>query len=222
MSSGADASFEAAVLRIYGRYVREVVEAYSFCPWALKAREDGKVCVRVCPSADWDLPWAVEATESIARTDGFDIGILIFPRLSVQFRAFGQLVTELRDAHGEQHPEGKVPMAMAPFHPDGGGDISTAGRLTSFVRRSPDPTIQLVRRSVLDEIRRNERRGTDYIDLESANLEALLAEPVTTPIHQRILEANQDTLEAIGTKAVEAVLASIHEDRERSYRDARG
>jgi hypothetical protein len=108
-----------------------------------------------------------------------------------------------------------------PTVPDGGDDISTAGRLTSFVRRSPDPTIQLVRRSVLDGIRRHERRGTDYIDLESTNLEALLAEPVTQPIHQRILEANQETLKAVGTKAVEAVLTSIREDRERSYRNTK-
>jgi hypothetical protein len=221
MNSGADASFETAVLRIYSRYVREVVEAYSFCPWALKAREAGKVCVRVCPATEWDLTWASETTESIAQANNFEIGILIFPRLDVQFRAFGQLVTELRDAHGAKHPEGKVPMAMAPFHPDGGDDISTAGRLTSFVRRSPDPTIQLVRRSVLDGIRRHERRGTDYIDLESTNLEALLAEPVTQPIHQRILEANQETLKAVGTKAVEAVLTSIREDRERSYRNTK-
>ena len=108
-------------------------------------------------------------------------------------------------------------MAMAPFHPEGSREDSTPGRLTSFVRRSPDPTIQLVRRSVLDSIRRNEQRGTDYIDLETVNMEELLAEPVIQPIHQRVLEANQETVRSVGTASIERVLESIHEDRRIAY-----
>ena len=218
MSLKGDPTFEESVLRIYGRYVREVVEAFTFCPWALKAREAGKVSVRVCPDAAWNLKWAVETTEEIAGTNSFEIGILIFPRLDANFGDFGRLVSELRQAHGDNHPEGAVPMAMAPFHPDGSQEISTPGRLTSFIRRSPDPTVQLVRRSVLDDIRRNERRGTDYIDLESTDLTKLLAEPVSEPIHQKILEANETTLRSIGTDTVERVLKSIHQDREETYR----
>ena len=217
MSQLGDATFEDAVRRIYGRYVREVVEAFSFCPWALKARETGKVALRVCPQDSWDVSWALRETEQIAADDRFEIGILIFPRLDCDFAHFGRRVSELRQAHGANHPSGAVPLAMAPFHPEGSRDVTSPGRLTSFVRRSPDPTVQLVRRSVLNDIRRNEQRGTDYIDLEATNLEQLLATPVTQPIHQRVLEANEATLASVGTATVERVLTAIAKDRDKSY-----
>lgn len=215
-SLGVDA-FDFEVRRVYGRYVREVVERFSFCPWAQRARETGQVVVKVAPSATWDLGWAEKVTEEIAACPEWVIGILIFPRLKADFRGFSRRVTELRDAHAARHPVGDAPMAMAPFHPAGGCDVATAGRLTSFVRRSPDPTVQLVRLSTLQEIRRHDVRGTDYVDPTTVDFQALLAEVPPPPIHERILAANRSTLEATGVEAVDKILQSIQTDRDASY-----
>jgi hypothetical protein len=211
------ACLEREARRVYGRYAREFVERHQFCPWAEKARNDSATVVKVCVSPEPTMEELVALYREVAEDMSKAIGLILLPQLSVSFQSFHGLVAQFRDAVVGAYGRGAEPMYMAPFHPDGGCDVSTPGRLTSFVRRTPDPTVQLVRSSTLNEVRRNDPRGTDFIDVEKVDLSALLDAASTKPIHERILEANRATVERVGVEVLDGVLREIRSDRDASY-----
>ena len=92
-------------------------------------------------------------------------------------------------------------MACAAFHPEAEMDTSTAPKLLPYIRRSPDPTIQVVRRSVLEAVRRPSDMGTAFLDPDSIDLAALLQSGGETkskaPLHQRVAETLWQTLEPL-------------------------
>lgn len=215
-------ALEREARRIYARYEVEVVEAFGFCPWAERARAQGEVEVRVVLEDTDDLTRdptpAVAAIEAHAAHAHVAVGLVVFPRLDTSREAFARLVATLRERHAEAHHR-SPPMALADFHPDAAADLASPARLVPFLRRSPDPTIQCVRLSVLSDLRRGEE-GTDYVDLSTTSLAEILARPVRRPLHERIAERNLDTLERVGANAVEAVLADIAADRASAYAEA--
>ncbi|MBX3246367.1 MAG: DUF1415 family protein [Myxococcales bacterium] len=210
-------ALEREARRIYARYEVEVVEAFGFCPWAARARAQGEVEVRVV--LDADEPEAEEAAlvaiEAHAARAHVAVGLVVLPRLPVSARAMARFVARLRERHAAAHGS-SPPMALAEFHPDAAADLESPARLVPFLRRSPDPTIQCVRLSVLSELRRGEE-GTGFVDLASTNLAELLARPVRKPLHERVAEVNLATVEERGVDAVEAVLADIRADRDAAY-----
>jgi hypothetical protein len=215
-------ALEREARRIYARYEVEVVEAFGFCPWAERAREQGEVEVRVVLEDADDLTRdptpAVAAIEAHAARDHVAVGLIVFPRVETSRETFARLVATLRERHAEAHRR-SPPMALADFHPDAAADLASPARLVPFLRRSPDPTIQCVRLRVLSELRRGEE-GTDYVDLSTTSLAEILARPVRRPLHERIAERNLETLARVGTNAVETVLADIAADRASAYAEA--
>ncbi|MCB9619404.1 MAG: DUF1415 family protein [Sandaracinus sp.] len=212
-------ALEREARRIYERYEVEVVEGFGFCPWAERARREGEVEVRIVLEDDaslaQDLGPALAAVEAHAARDHVAVGLVVFPRVSMPRDAFARFVAELRERHADAHGR-TPPMALAEFHPDAPADLGAAARLVPFLRRSPDPTIQCVRLSVLSELRRGEE-GTDFIDLSTTSLAEILARPVKKPLHERVAERNLETVCARGTEAIEAVLADIAADRAAAY-----
>ncbi len=87
----------------------------------------------------------------------------------------------------------------AAFHPDypapeGGatnGGAAAAARLVPFIRRTPDPTLQLVRASLLDGLRGQ--------------------------VSDDVARDNQATVTARGLAALDALLTDIRRDRDASY-----
>src|SRR6267143_1192556 len=65
------------------------------------------------------------------------------------------------------------------FHPDLPLDLTDAHRAVQFIRRSPDPTIQMVRASVLKAVRGRDE-GTKVIDSSKLSLEQLMA--ISSPL----------------------------------------
>jgi len=215
LSEQQAAALEREALRIYGRYQREVVEALGLCPWAASAREDGRVRPRVALRDE--LPTAHGIVEELAADPGVDVGLVIFPLSSRERGAHERFVAALRRRHAERHG-GSPPLAMAAFHPDAEPDLASPARLVPFIRRSPDPTVQLVRLSMLEELRRPFERGTGYVDPANlAAVETLLAAPVKRPLHERIAQTNLETIRRLGVQAVAARLEAIREDRDASY-----
>ena len=94
------------------------------------------------------------------------------------------------------------------------------GALTRFVRRTPDPTIQLVRRTALDRVRRDEGHGTGFIDLEKIDMESLKGPPSAPALHARIATMNRATIGRMGVREVSDLLDDILRDRDESYRAA--
>jgi len=210
----------AAALRVYRRYQLEIVEGLHLCPWAARARLDGQVREQVLLIRHPDVDATVDAVTTIADDAQFEIGLLIFPRLQLSRADFERFVARVReeDTRRTGDARGGVRMAMAAFHPDASADLANAERLVPFLRRSPDATIQLVRRTALDRVRAgDDAHGTGMVDLTTIDLAAFLAAPPQPPIHERIAAHNLATVKERGSAAVEALLADILRDRDESY-----
>lgn len=207
---------EAEARRVYQRYATEIVEDLGLCPWAKAARLSGEVAVLVALEPPGTPDEALALIEQIAGDPGLKIGLLLFPRwigTRIEFEHFAALVRERDET---RYPRGGTPFAIADFHPDAEPDVASAERLVSFIRRTPDPTLQLVRRSVLADVRLTENQGTKFFDPARFSLEDLPSNQVE-PLHERIARANQRTLIETGIEQVRARLDDIRSDRDRCY-----
>lgn len=216
MTGDAAARLAAEAVRVYRRYAVEIVEGLGFCPYAEKSRLDGRtrevVIDGVTPTDDAVL----ERVEAIADDPEIEIGLVIFPRIALSQPALGRWVEVLRKGHAARR-DGKAVLAIEGFHPDAPADTSTADRLTPFVRRTPDPTLQLTRLSVLERVRRGSPTGTAFFDPSAMSVDALLASEPKAALHERIAERNLATVTALGVDEIERRYADILRDRDASY-----
>lgn len=205
----------AEALRVHQRYAQEVVEALGFCPWAAAARADGRVQTRVVLGRDLDLERTLHEVECLTKDETADIGLLVFPEAIAGRLEFQHWSARIREQSDQRAGRGRAAFAIADFHPDAEADLTAAERLVAFIRRSPDPTLQLIRRSVLDAVRRGQPAGTRFVD-PALLCEADLANR-PEPIHQRVARANLQTVQRLGVARVAAVLDDILRDRDVSY-----
>jgi hypothetical protein len=209
-------------LALYDRYAREVVEAFDFCPFAKSAREQGAVDVRVL-TVDSASPEALLSTlDQLASQRHTEIGILIFPRETRDQREWQRLVADTHEADTHTpRPHGKQ-WAMAAFHPDAIADLASPSRLVSFIRRTPDRTIQLVRLSSLAQVRAKDPKETQFVEpakLEQfvRDLESQADRPERVSTHDRIARANHSTVMRESVARIEAIFASIQAERRLRY-----
>ena len=214
-------ALRAEALRIHHRYVVEVVEALGFCPWAASARAAGRVrSVVVFGDAlgerhalRRDILREIEALEHDERVD---VGLLVFPEVAAGRIEFQHLAAEVRTQFAARPERDPRHFALADFHPDAAADLGAPERLVPFIRRSPDPTFQLIRYAALDATRAG-APGTRFVDMESLDrLGAPQAAPVQ-PTHERIARANLRTVRQLGVERGEALILDILRDRDRSY-----
>ena len=222
------AELSAATLEAYERYAVEVVERFGFCPWARAARESGNVTLRVVFSADRDdfdeSLSLLSELHGTATAPGVatDIALFIYPLLDLDRLGFEDYARRLRArAEGGARLSSGLELgrldafAMAAFHPTANADLSHPDRLVPFVRKSPDPTLQLVRKSALSSIK-GLAQGTAFLDVSSLTADALkaLQEPPPKAVRDRIAEQNLATVRDAGSAAIDAVLADIARERE--------
>jgi hypothetical protein len=210
-----DFELERECLRVYRRYAIEIVEALGFCPYAERSRREGHTREVCMPGRGLELSRGLEVATAIAKDENIEIALLIFPRVTEPRVVFARFVESLRAAH--QRSAGGLVMAMEGFHPEAEPDLHAPERLVPFVRRTPDPTIQLVRLSVLDRVRRATPAGTSFFDPSHMNLDALLQAPTQKPLHERIATTNHETVQRLGVERVRALLDDILRDRNESY-----
>jgi hypothetical protein len=191
------------------RYLREFVEALHLCPFARRCREDGKLHRRVLLPQD-DALEAVREIEALP-AESVEVALLIFPLKPTgsleSARAFEAFGAQIRETMFAAHFSGP-PFYLVAFHPNLPRDLTDAHRAVQFIRRSPDPTLQLVRASVLQEVRGN-NESERYIDSSKLSLEQMLALTVPVSTSDRIAEANLETLLREDPDAVEALLTSL-------------
>ena len=185
----AEAALVAAALRVNARYVEEVVIGWGLCPWAARAWNEGQVTQRVFTDAEPDVePVAAFVDELVARPDAA-IGLAIFPRVACTLGAWERFAERVRRARGA--------FLAAAFHPDyrpPDGEALDPARLVPLIRRTPDPTLQLVRASLLENLRGQ--------------------------VSNDVARDNHATVTARGPDALAALLDDIRRDRDSSY--ARG
>ena len=211
---------ERQALRVYGRFAVEIVEGYGFCPWAEEAREKGQVRRQVVLGDDPPVDTVIDHVVAMADDASLAIMLLIFPQLPLDRGPFARWAGRVREGYAERVGRGNGVVAMADFHPNASADMGAPERLVPFVRRSPDPTIQVVRMAALEAVRMSDSQGTAFMDPDDIDLAAIAAaqqQPAVAPLHQRVARANLKTVEREGLEAVEARLRDIHDDRRRSY-----
>jgi hypothetical protein len=236
------AELSAATLKAYERYAVEVVERFGFCPWARAAREAGNVTVRVVFSADHDdfdeslsllseLHGRPRETGVDVRMGTFgtgaevgasaDIALFIYPLLDLDRLGFEDYARRLRTRaeSGATLGLGRLDaFAMAAFHPSANADLSHPDRLVPFVRKTPDPTLQLVRNTALSGIK-GLAQGTEFLDVARLTAEALkaLQTPPPKAVRERIAEQNLATVSEVGSATIDAVLTDIAREREAAH-----
>jgi hypothetical protein len=177
----------AEALRVNARYVEEVVIGWDLCPWAARAWIDGQVVQRVFPDAALDpAPVGAFIDDLLARPDAA-IGLAIFPRADCPIGAWEKFAERVRRARPG------APFLVAAFHPDyrAPDDALDAARLVPAIRRTPDPTVQLVRASLIERL-----RGDASADVGRANFANVTAR---------------------GPDALDALLTDIRRDRDAAY-----
>jgi hypothetical protein len=206
--------------RLYRRYQLEIVESCGLCPWAERARVSGKFRIRVLLQAD---PRATEGAtrviDELMADPRAEVAVLVYPRLRLERLAFERFVAEVRDVDAKRHPLGAIPYVFAAFHPLASPDSSDAERMIPFLRRTPDPTIQLLRSDVLEKVRSSTPQGTQFVDIRAIErLDADPKEPAVS-LRQRIARTNLATVERIGVQEVSGRMDAIVQDRVGTYRE---
>lgn len=206
-------------------WVRGFVEALQLCPFARPCREAGRLHRRAL-GARGGLPGtpafaalaqaaaaAVRAVEALP-PETVEVALLLFPRLDEALaqgpeaaRAFGRLPAAVAAALGR--PSAFYCVA---FHPDLPEDLSDEHRAVGVCRRSPDPTLQLVRASVLEAARGPQ--GAVFLPADPATLSrAAAAGAPPEPLSVRIARANLASLRREGAERIRALLASFGRGR---------
>jgi hypothetical protein len=206
---GGQDALVAQALRLNRRYVDEVVLAFGLCPWADRAFASGQVRQRVSleaePTPESVLPFIDELDEldeapsAPGAAPEIAIGLVVFPRLVMRAAAFDAFAERVRRADHARRPDAATsPPApaflIAAFHPGAPDTFATPPQLVSFLRRTPDPTLQLVRTSVL-------RRATGE----------------GPAVSDEVTRRNFEAVRARGAEALEAVLRDIRRDRDATY-----
>lgn len=191
------------------RYLIEVVEAFGLCPWAARARTTGELAVAIV----WGRPRLADwlAAAERARTPATRVIMLVAPELPHGAEGAATL-RAMRDELVAAHTE----FGVADFHPHAPLELATPARLVPFLRRSPDPLLQLVPHAILDAV----RRPAQPIDraAQLAMLGGYAAEP-TAPVSAEIADRNHATV-AGDPARIAAILDDIAADRARRYADA--
>ncbi len=207
---------ERETLRLNRRYLVEVVERFVLCPWAASSRRDGQVaeCVFQQESPDDFDPSLARITLLATRAE-IEVALFIYPRLALARLDFEHFARRLRALDHDRHEVGRVPFAMAAFHPDAPPRLDDPERLIPFLRRSPYPTLQLVKSSALERVRGDESDGKSYLDLDILALPTL-PRPSPVPLRERIARHNLATVERAGLPTVEQAIADVLRDRDRT------
>lgn len=195
---------EREVVRLLDRYIEEVVVAYNLCPWARAARTGGEIAVATL----WGTPspdaWAAAAEELLARPTT-RVAMIVAPELACS-------PTELREVRAEVARRVTI-AGVADFHPDAPLDAATPARLVQYLRRSPDPMLQLVPFAILSSLRTPQPRYATLDQLQA--LQDLAAAP-KPDIADRVAATNHERMAADGA-AITAKLDAIRADRDASY-----
>ena len=209
------AELEAEVLRINLRFNVEVIEAFTVCPYARGSRNTGTSHRRVAWLRELDVEAFLAIVEDVEKDETGEVAQVVLPLLRVSVEAFLEFAAEMGRRNAARKP-GRPAFVHAAFHPELPYATDAAPRLVPFFRRSPDPTIQLVRLGVLDAIHEGKPRGTQFFDGPPEAILKMLSEKPES-VTDRITRENHENALAGDLERIAAVVEDIARDRQRSY-----
>ena len=180
------------------------METFDLCPWARAARTGGELAVAIL----WGTPvidaW-VAAAEAVLARPLTRVAMVVAPELVAT-------PAELREIRSDVARRVAI-AGVADFHPDAPFDVATPARLVPYLRRSPDPMLQLVPHAILASVRTPQPRYATLDQLQA--LQGLAAAP-KGDIGDRIAAINHARVAEDG-ETIAAKLAEIRADRDASY-----
>lgn len=185
-----------------------MVERFDICPFAAQSLAGGHVARRAVLRPD-DARALVDA---LAGDASVEVALLVFPTVTMSAAEFDAWCAPLRAANPA--------FVAAVFHPETPYELTTAAQAVGFFRRAPDPTLQLVRVSVLDAVRG--RGGKFMFDFSAAAWAELKKREHRLPTSERIARDNHERVVREGISTLQAIYDDIRADRDRSYRAAAG
>jgi hypothetical protein len=207
LSREEEARLAAEALRRNDRYLREVVEGLNVCPFARGARVSGRAVREVILHDRCEVAALTDVVERYERGPvEIEIVQLILPRVTAGARDFEACVAAIRAERASRPGTGLF--ALAAFHPDFVLDARNPHTAVPFFRRSPDPTIQLVRLSTLDALSCHDAMNTEVIARFLRG-----GEPPPLSLSARITRDNYEHILRDGGAAIAAIYASIAHDR---------
>ena len=195
-------SIESKALARNDLYLRDFVEAFELCPFARKCRETGRLDRRVLRGArpaEATLA-AVRGLEQ-TREEAVEVALLIYPEFAGDLPAFEEFRDEVRSSLRAFY--------CVAFHPDLPMDLSDANRAVSFLRRSPDPTLQFVRIATLERVRSGRPTGSFYLDPTTISPADLNALQDSLSVSEQIARANLRTLRQHDPTALQRLLTDM-------------
>ena len=209
-----DARLGIEACRLHERYTLELIERFNLCPWARRSRLDGEVERHPL------LQRSMDAAPTLALLDRLEaaprpipIALAIYPRLAVTPRQFDAMAAEIKALDQARH-QGRPIYVSATFHPDYPLDLRSPSALVPWLRRSPDPSLQLVRLDVIEAARG--RTGKMMFDFSPAAWEEVRRRVERGTVPERVAADNHATAERERDE-MERVVADIAADRARSY-----
>lgn len=203
--------------RLHLRYTVEMVERFNLCPFARRGRETGEVERHALLHDTPDPAPTLALLDALERGTCPPVAIAIYPRLRITPREFDTFAAAIKAADQRRHG-GKPVYVSATFHPDYPIDRRSPAALVPYLRRSPDPSLQLVRLAILEEARGKHGHGTFLFDGSAASWQELQRRMTSLSVEQRIARDNLATMESEGEATFEAVYRDLREDRARAYR----
>ena len=195
-------SIEAEALARSDRYLLEFVEALELCPFARKCREAGRLARWVLRGGRPGEATAAAVSElEAAAEEEVEVALLIYPEFEGDLRSFEEFRDEVR--------KGLRLFYCVAFHPDLPIDLSDENRAVSFLRRSPDPTLQLVRVTTLDRVRSGRPAGSIYVDPSKLSYDELRSLQSTQTVSEQIARANLRTLQRHDPTRLANLLAEL-------------
>ncbi len=189
--------------RLHQRYLIEVVERFSICPWAKAARVQDRMRTHVVTERWRAADTLRPVIEDWAGDDRVEVAFVIAPLFAGTRQAFASWASTVASLREDV-------FLSAPFHP------APQARTIPFLRRTPDPTLQLVRRATLDVIRAQD--PPHYQVIFALDLRALERRGSAKTVAGSVLAHNERLL-AEDRPHLEAILEAIHQDRHTTYRD---
>src|SRR3954468_3679423 len=106
-AGGHEHAFRREALRVYRRYVLEVVEGLKLCPWAAAARRDGQVVEAVILAENQaDPQQSLTLLGDLASKLETDIALFIYPDLELDRLGFESFVRTVRERDAARHEVG--------------------------------------------------------------------------------------------------------------------
>ncbi|MEM7138331.1 MAG: DUF1415 family protein [Myxococcota bacterium] len=184
----------AEAVRLQEKYQRDVIERFGICPWAKQAREAGRLRAHVVLERETERAAIDDVVARWVSDPEVDVAFVIAPNFSDGFEPLAEWGRDLTRTAGDA-------FYAAAFHP--GAEPETG--VVRFFRQAPNPTIQLVRRTRLEEVRAQD--PSHYTDIFSLNLRDLEAGCPRKTTAAAVLTHNERVLETEGREALQSLLS---------------